>query len=188
MRQQFKEAELLKFGNEYTIKGIVFGEPEDKQDLIVYFPKEKYALEEPAELIATEDELYVLFEQLDQCNVEGHGKIILKKGIRNLDQKICWEVYRRDKYKCRYCGIDNVPLTVDHIITWESGGATHPDNLLTCCKKCNRKRGNLDYGSWLQHKYCEAKSQFLSQKERDANEAITRKLAILPRMKVQRSR
>ncbi|WP_212636678.1 HNH endonuclease, partial [Salmonella enterica] len=69
---------------------------------------------------------------MDKCNVQSQldKLIILRKNQRILDQKIAWEVYRRDKYKCRYCGIDNVPLTVDHIITWESGGATHADNLM----------------------------------------------------------
>lgn len=63
-------------------------------------------------------------------------------------------IYIRDNYKCLYCGRDyshdSKSLTLDHVIpkykakilkisfeelrSWE--------NLATCCKKCNQKKGN----------------------------------------------
>ena len=187
---KFTEVALFRFGNEITISGLVMQDISGK-DILVFLPNEKPVCEyrEEMEIITpTTEEWYQLQDQLDKCNVQGEAGIILRKGQRQLDQKICWQVYRRDKYRCRYCGIDNVPLTVDHIITWETGGATHEYNLLTACKKCNRKRGNLDYGSWLQHKYYLERSKFLTESNRIANEAIVKNLNELPRMSKQRSR
>lgn len=185
--EKIDDIDLLEFGNSITIKGVVMENPNEDIDLVLMWDGEKRTAVY-RELFPSKEQWYAINKQMDECNIKGKGDVILKKGIRNLDQKICWQVYRRDKYKCRYCGINNVPLTVDHIITWETGGATHPDNLLTCCKKCNRKRGNLDYGSWLQHKYYEEKSKFLTQSVREANEAIIKKLPSLPRLNKMRSR
>lgn len=184
---EFQNIPLLLFGNELTIKGIIFDGNGDRPDLIAYLPGEVEAGELNF-IRPSVQEWYELQDQLDKCNVQGEAGIILRKGQRQLDQKIAWQVYRRDKYRCRYCGIDNVPLTVDHIITWETGGATHEKNLLTACKKCNRKRGNLDYGSWLQHKYYIEKCKFLPESIKLANEAIVKELNKLPRLAKPRSR
>ncbi len=186
----FSEIDILHWGNEITIKGVVM-EDISGRDILVLLPSEKMQSNHKTDLELMEpstEEWFALQDQLDKCNVAGEEGILLRKSQRQLDQKICWQVYRRDKYACRYCGIDNVPLTVDHIITWETGGATHESNLLTACKKCNRKRGNLDYGSWLEHKYYIEKSKFLSEKIKLENESIVRKLNSLPRMSKLRSR
>jgi hypothetical protein len=178
--------DLLEFGNSITMRGMVMND--SNSDILVLFPGEK---EDKVSLVITpsQEEWFEMQNQFDLCiTTDDQGKL-LKKGQRVLDQKICWAVYRRDKYKCRYCGINNVPLTVDHIITWESGGATHPNNLLTSCRKCNKKRGNLDYGSWMQHKYYTDKAEkYLTEKERKQNDSITRKLKELPRVSRIRSR
>lgn len=184
--ENFESIPILRWGNEITIKGLVM-EDIDGKDILVFLPNEK-SNENLVAIEPTVQQWYDLQDQVDKCNVEGEEGSLLRKGQRQLDQKICWQVYRRDKYQCRYCGINNVPLTVDHIKTWESGGATHPKNLLTCCKKCNRKRGNLDYGSWLQHKYYIEKSKYLSEKVRKMNDAIVRELNNMPTMAKPRSR
>ena len=150
LQSPYKAINLLTWGNDITIKGLLMG-GSNGDSYLVYLPMEK-AEGDLIIMNPTVEEWYELQDQLDKCNIEGEAGVILRKGQRQIDQKIMWEVFRRDKYKCRYCGINNVPLTVDHIITWESGGASHQDNLLTSCKKCNRKRGNLGYGNWLQHK------------------------------------
>jgi hypothetical protein len=184
---KFDEIPILKFGNDLVIKGVIMEMPQGA-DLLVYLPNEG-----PGTGFVTlqpnRDEWYKMQDQLDHCDVEGEAGVILRKGQRQLDQKICWAVYRRDRYKCRYCGVNNVPLTVDHIVTWETGGATHPDNLLTCCRKCNRRRGNLDYGSWLQHRhYTEKAEKYLTEAERAANEAIVRNIPNLPKVAKPRGR
>lgn len=183
---KFSDINLLSWGNEIIIKGIVM-EGKNDESYIITLPLEKIKSKVLVISPSTE-EWYNLQDQLDKCNILGEEGAILRKGQRQIDQKIAWQVYRRDKYKCRYCGIDNVPLTVDHIITWESGGATHPDNLLTSCRKCNKKRGNLGYGNWLQHKYYIGKSQYLTDTIRRKNEEIIKILNTLPRLAKPRDR
>lgn len=188
---KFSDIPLLAFGNEITTKGMIM-EGRNGENYLVLFPMEKVAdVVNPKIVLPSSEEWYALQDQLDRCNVMGTDRnagILLRKTQRVLDQKICWQVYQRDKFKCRYCAIDNVPLTVDHIITWESGGATHEDNLLTCCRKCNKKRGNLPYGLWLMHSYYTEKSKHLTEAERKANEDIVSRMSNIPRLAVQRSR
>lgn len=49
-------------------------------------------------------------------------------------------IYIRDKFKCGYCGTKQKEkeLTLDHILPKAKGGKNDPDNLVTCCFKCNQ--------------------------------------------------
>jgi 5-methylcytosine-specific restriction endonuclease McrA len=57
-------------------------------------------------------------------------------------------IYRRDDYKCIYCG-DNDNLTLDHVVPKCKGGANTWTNLVTCCSDCNIKKGDKDLDVWL---------------------------------------
>ncbi|MFH0888116.1 MAG: HNH endonuclease [Planctomycetota bacterium] len=49
----------------------------------------------------------------------------------------------RDNYQCQYCD-KKYPLgliTIDHIIPRSRGGTTAWTNVVTCCNKCNTKKG-----------------------------------------------
>lgn len=115
-----------------------------------------YLVPLPDEDLVGEHELLVMdtgqwerfLNQSDVLDVRGPGKAILRKSQRQIDQWITWEVFKRDGYRCRYCGKE-APLTVDHVILWEQGGATVVDNLLACCRKDNKLRGNLEYDKWI---------------------------------------
>lgn len=50
-------------------------------------------------------------------------------------------IYRRDDYKCVYCGI-NEKLTLDHVKPKSKGGNNTWENLVTCCQNCNVKKGD----------------------------------------------
>ena len=50
-------------------------------------------------------------------------------------------IYKRDDHQCQYCG-STEDLTLDHIIPKSKGGGDTWDNLVTCCIKCNSKKGN----------------------------------------------
>jgi hypothetical protein len=60
-----------------------------------------------------------------------------------LSQKLRFEVFRRDKFTCQYCGAKapDVLLQCDHIEPHSKGGADHILNLITSCKDCNGGKG-----------------------------------------------
>ena len=57
-----------------------------------------------------------------------------------LSKKIRFEVFKRDKFKCQYCGnsAPDVILEVDHIAPVSKGGKNDLMNLITACFDCNR--------------------------------------------------
>jgi 5-methylcytosine-specific restriction endonuclease McrA len=50
----------------------------------------------------------------------------------------------RDHNTCQYCGRVFAPqdLTLDHIIPRSRGGDSAWDNLVTCCRSCNNRKGD----------------------------------------------
>jgi CRISPR/Cas system Type II protein with McrA/HNH and RuvC-like nuclease domain len=50
-------------------------------------------------------------------------------------------VFKRDEYQCVYCGSQK-ELTLDHVQPRSRGGKNTWTNLVTCCTKCNHKKGN----------------------------------------------
>lgn len=51
-------------------------------------------------------------------------------------------IFKRDHYKCQYCGATGVPLTVDHVIPKVRGGSDSWTNLVTACIHCNNRKGD----------------------------------------------
>lgn len=51
--------------------------------------------------------------------------------------------------KCAYCGVDNVPLEVDHIHPRSRGGSNRPSNLTLACVPCNKVKANQDIKDFL---------------------------------------
>jgi len=116
-------------------------------------------------------------------------KVIVRKSTRNISQEVSWRVFRRDKCKCRYCGNDKVPLTVDHLVLWEEGGPSIEDNLTAACKKCNKTRGNMQYADWLNSSYYRKVSQHgLNEMERQKNIADSMRLSTIPKFVNPKSR
>jgi 5-methylcytosine-specific restriction endonuclease McrA len=52
-------------------------------------------------------------------------------------------IYERDRGECQYCGKDLArhEITYDHVIPKSQGGDTTWENVVTCCLKCNGKKG-----------------------------------------------
>jgi hypothetical protein len=68
-----------------------------------------------------------------------------QKNIRtNLSKKIRFEVLKRDKFQCNYCGkqAPDVVLEIDHIKPVSKGGTNDLLNLITSCFDCNRGKAN----------------------------------------------
>lgn len=145
----FDITQILKYGNELEISGMYLAN--GKEGELILFPEAsevQFSVMQP-----THEQWKELLHQLDTLGVKGLNKIVLRKSQRNIEQTISWNVFRRDNYTCQYCGKNDVPLTVDHIILWENMGASIEANLISACKKCNKTRGNMEFPEWLKSKY-----------------------------------
>jgi hypothetical protein len=153
MMLEFEKFDLKKIGNTLEVGGVVYVDSDDEAILIA-LPDQEISIFHT--MYPTLEEWQQIIRQSDLKEVEGMDKgkkIIMRKSTRQIEQKIMWEVFRRDFYHCRYCGEDKQPLTVDHIVLWEEMGPSVPINLISSCKKCNNKRGNMQYEDWLVSPY-----------------------------------
>ena len=50
-------------------------------------------------------------------------------------------IHRRDSYECQYCSAKE-NLTIDHVLPSSRGGSSTWENLVSCCTRCNTKKGN----------------------------------------------
>lgn len=59
---------------------------------------------------------------------------------KNISKKVRFEVFKRDKFQCQYCGkyAPDVVLNVDHIDPVANGGSNDLVNLITSCFDCNQ--------------------------------------------------
>lgn len=111
------------------------------------------------------------------------AKAIIRKSQRQISQGVSWAVYKRDGYRCRYCGAEGIPMTVDHLVLWEEGGPSIEANLVAACRKCNKVRGDTPYEEWLKHPYYRKVSKPLTFAQIEANHALLATLDAIPRMK-----
>ena len=51
------------------------------------------------------------------------------------------EVFRRDNYRCQYCGKYTLDLTIDHIYPRHLGGLHIWTNIVAACSSCNHLKG-----------------------------------------------
>ena len=73
-------------------------------------------------------------------------EVFVKKERKAISNKVRFEVFKRDGFKCQYCGrsAPDVVLQVDHIIPVCEGGDNDLLNLVTACFDCNNgKRGKM---------------------------------------------
>lgn len=183
---KFSDIDILKFGHEIQITGMVL--THGAINYICHFPDEKksdFPVEPYLAMPMTTEEFERMLYQSDVLDVEliGPKKAIVRKSQRQIDQSVSWAVFKRDGYRCRYCGRDDVPLTVDHIVTWESGGVSIQDNLLAVDKRCNRTRGPRPYKEWLESADYLRLSVGIRREVKIANEEM---LAWIPRLEALR--
>jgi len=194
---EFSEFEVPDVGFEVTMVGGMWG---GKGKLFLcLFPESNYAADdvEVHVMKMSVDEWKTLIKQADSGETEAlakaeDGKVyktVARKCERTIDSKVSWNVFRRDQYSCRYCGRDDAPLTVDHLILWEEGGPSIEENLLAACRKCNKVRGNIQYADWLKHRHYRKVSRGLKAGVHAANEAIVATLDGIERViKVRKKR
>jgi hypothetical protein len=182
------DIELLEVGHSIHLSGVMLTDVKKDQIFLVPFPDQDSRCRILSTLVLSEDDWKAVLRQTDIMEREvlakdgsGLKKAILRKTTRQIEGRISWNVYRRDKYKCRYCGRDDVPLTVDHLVLWEEGGPSIEENLVSACKKCNKKRGNMQYKDWIEYSYYLEKAKNVSEYFRNLNLGLADTLDDIPR-------
>ncbi len=64
------------------------------------------------------------------------------------------EIFRRDEWRCQYCGTISRAMTIDHVLPKHLGGQHTWSNLVTACPACNHRKGGRtlrESGMTLQH-------------------------------------
>lgn len=185
-----KDIPFKELGLSIQMVGAVYADK--NRAWMVMFPGEGQgdnAVEDPKLVLLNREEWEQFLRQTDLVEVEGLvkdpdtkqiGKAMLRKSERQISQQTSWAVFRRDGFRCRYCGVEDQPLTVDHLVTWESGGPSTPENLVAACKKCNGARGETPFEQWLNDPYYRRVSQNLAFEERFKLQALVPTLAKIP--------
>lgn len=62
------------------------------------------------------------------------------KTSAKIDPRTVRWVMERDAYRCRYCRT-HYSLEVDHVYPVSRGGKNDTENLVTCCRWCNARKG-----------------------------------------------
>lgn len=57
-----------------------------------------------------------------------------------VQQKVRFDVLKRDGFHCQYCGktANETTLEIDHIVPRSKNGTNDKENLITSCKECNK--------------------------------------------------
>ena len=184
---------LYDIGNSIQLAGAIYSD--DNQLYLLLLPGE--SMDMPSTMLELSlDEWKRFIRQTDVLETEvlarsADGKIakaIMRKSQRQIDTAVSWAVFRRDGYACRYCGADDAPLTVDHLVLWEDGGPSIEENLVAACRKCNKIRANTQYVDWLKHRYYLKVSKSLPPTVVAANTAVLATLDAIPRQRHKKSR
>jgi hypothetical protein len=193
------DLELKQVGTEIQLVGALYADqsilyivPLPDEDVAGMLVKTCNCVETGTSLLSMNEKDWEKFlRQSDLQEVETNQdgrKAIIRKSQRVISQFVSWNVFRRDGYCCRYCGRDNVPLTVDHVDLWEDGGASVEENLVTACKRCNKARGRTPYAEWIESEsYGRLRCELPHAADR-LNCALVDKLSYLKSLRVSKQR
>lgn len=71
--------------------------------------------------------------------------------MRGEEESVREGIFRRDGYRCVYCGmvLPAEALSLDHVQPRWRGGDNSPGNLVTACKADNTRKGSQAAWAWL---------------------------------------
>ncbi len=109
-----------------------------------------------------------------------HLKKVLFGPAPDISREEAMKVFKRDQFKCRYCGLDGLNvfdhwlvLTIDHVHPRAHGGSRKMDNLATACRPCNLIKGKRVFSSLEEAKqYVLQRRQEWREKYREQTGAV----------------
>lgn len=87
----------------------------------------------------TDAHIYRTLSILRKAGIIECGPIARPKNYVGISVAVRWEVWERDNFTCRKCGVRQF-LSVDHIVPRSEGGSDELDNLQTLCQSCNSRK------------------------------------------------
>jgi len=192
---KLSDFDVRSFGTDLTISGVCYDDRHGHRFLLRL--PEYGQDDDPVTVVDLDLEGWQrVLKQLDVVEVEVLAKAadvtltkaILRKCERMISGQVSWNVFKRDSFRCRYCGRGDVPLTVDHLVLYEEMGPSTEANLLAVCKKDNKARGRMQYVDWLQSEYYQRVSKNLSALVRADNLELIETLNKIERVDHVRSR
>lgn len=167
--------EIKRIKSELELEGTVWRDPETNKTFLIQLCKD-VELEIPFVLDiddANELELlnYAFLVQADRYFGDRRKSVKSAIGIARskVEQRIVWDVYRRDGFKCFYCECDFGALTFDHYIPESLGGPTNIENGRAACKWCNHRKANRLPDEWERSDTLkERKEHIAKMKEKNA--------------------
>ena len=190
---RFQDLDILDVGNSIEIIGAIYQNARTQDVLLCPFPGEMLSKAPPIPLYMSLEEWQTFIQQSDLLNTQvdtkdANGSItkaIVRKSQRQIDARLQWKMFKTTNFRCAYCWTDDSPLTVDHLVSWESGGPTIEANLLPSCRKCNKTRGNKQYSDWLEDDYYLKVSRNLPLDRVRMNEELVRTLGGIKRVYIK---
>jgi hypothetical protein len=88
------------------------------------------------------------------------------------NQSLIWEVFRRDKFCCFYCGYDTGVLTYDHYLPVSLGGLTNLENGRAACKWCNQIKADREPEDWEASKTLRERRELVKKQKHHANRSV----------------
>jgi len=192
---KFEDLDLLSIGHTVQLAGVIY--VGNRTSYFCYLPNEEPEINWPAETLEMDvDQWSTFLRQTDLVEVEilakaSDGKVakaIVRKSARIVNNDVTWACFRRDNFTCRYCGRADCAMTADHLVLFTEGGPWTKENIVTACKKCNKKRGDTPYAEWLEAGYYKDVSSGqqgrpgIKPEVHEANVALIATLDAIPRM------
>ncbi len=142
-------------GARFQVRGVIIGDGET--ELALLLPNEYTADQSISLGLSVEDWLQFLkYSDNPQIVVTDEQreivKAIIRKNSRQIEEIIRFKVYKRDNFQCQYCSATDRPLTLDHYLPQELGGATVMENLKTSCRPCNKAKANKSIFEWEEYR------------------------------------
>lgn len=90
----------------------------------------------------------------------------MKKPRQALSKRLRFEVFKRDSFKCQYCGsvAPDAVLAVDHVKPVAGGGSNDLLNLITACVDCNAGKSDVPLTDGSAVKRQRAQLQYMAER------------------------
>ena len=110
-------------------------------------------------------------------NFERLVKVNPRQGIPPLLRQL---IIERDEHCCVHCGATELdgPFQIDHLLPVTRGGTNDPHNLVTACRWCNARKGNLTMEEWDAYERAHGSASLVAMLTKRARKREARKLRL----------